>query len=300
MTLHVLGMNAADPKFKGKKLKPKTLHEYRAYAKPGGPLDHAFGGMDPFKVEQDDIAQYLEYNADPPEGAKIEARPVIANREKAFFSTCFRTARRKGWLPKKANPCAGVERNTERPATALPTNKQVRETLAVLRPYHRDLLRMIEITGQRPTDIRTIEWSFVVEEPSEEDIEEGKGPRIEFVADKTETTTGRKVNIKLTAEVREILARRRAYIDEYMRKKTKRRKVEVERPKYVFVNMRGQLISQSWIGAVLREKGAGFTSQQLRPKAHTAGKKKGRDMTGHTGGMDRTYTRDIDITPLDE
>ena len=253
--------------------------------------------------------QYLSAMRVPPDGASWKERPVAANREKAFLATCYRVGLTENWLDDMPNPCAGVKRNRERGATALPRNSQVRKVLEQLREYHRDLLRLIEITGARPSDLRLLEWSEVHETASAEDIEDGLGPRIEYLEDKTSETTGKTTAIHWSPGVDEIIQRAKARRDMLVNRATEvksstgrvMRTRAAQDPKYVFVNFRGQPISQGWIGKILREKKAGFTSQQLRPKAHTAGKAdqdNPRNMLGHTGGMDRRYTRRNWVTPL--
>lgn len=81
---------------------------------------------------------------------------VRANREKALFSHIWNYARRKG-LTKLPNPCAGIKGFGEDGRDALPDEVLVGRVLAEADQPLAFAMRLADIIGQRPADVRRIQ-----------------------------------------------------------------------------------------------------------------------------------------------
>jgi integrase len=137
----------------------RTLDDYTGYAADDGPLMAAFGKRFPEKIEPHMVQGYLAFNANlkPP-------RPVPANREKAFLSSCLSWMIREGKVPPtvlKVNPCmraSGVRRNPESKRERYVTHEEYR---AVYDAGNRAVRLAMELeyrTLQRP-EVDIIGWT---------------------------------------------------------------------------------------------------------------------------------------------
>jgi integrase len=140
-------------------LSQRTLDDYTGYAAEDGPLIAAFGKRFPDKIEPVMVQAYLKFNANlkPP-------RPVPANRERAFLSSCLSWMIREGKLPAAAlsvNPCmraSGVRRNAESQRERYVTHEEYR---AVYEAGNRAVRLAMELeyrTLQRP-QVDIIGWT---------------------------------------------------------------------------------------------------------------------------------------------
>ena len=107
----------------------RTLDDYTGYAADDGPLVAAFGKIFPEQITPHMVQAYLAYNAQlsPP-------RPVPANRERAFLSSCLSWLLREGKVPGlTVNPCmraSGVQRNPETQRDRYVTDEEYRAVYA--------------------------------------------------------------------------------------------------------------------------------------------------------------------------
>jgi len=142
-----------------KTMSQRTLDDYTGYAADDGPLVAAFGKRFPEKIEPNMVQGYLAFNAKlkPP-------RPVPANRERAFLSSCLSWMIREGKVPAtvlSVNPCmraSGVRRNPEKQRERYVTNAEYR---AVYEAGNRAVRLAMELeyrTLQRP-EVDIIGWT---------------------------------------------------------------------------------------------------------------------------------------------
>ena len=155
------GMFLADCKLRvaAGTLSQRTLDDYTGYAADDGPLVAAFGKRFPEKIEPTMVNGYLKFNANlkPP-------RPVPANRERAFLSSCLSWMIREGKLPAGVmvvNPCmraSGVRRNPESKRERYVTHDEYR---AVYTAGNRSVRLAMELeyrTLQRP-EVDILAWT---------------------------------------------------------------------------------------------------------------------------------------------
>jgi integrase len=175
-------------------MSPRTLADYEGYAADDGPLVAAFGKRYPEQVTPDMVQAYLEFNAklSPP-------RPVPANRERAFLSSCISWLLRTGKVPGlMVNPCmrsSGVQRNPERKRERYVTHE---EYLAVFEAGNRAVRLAMELvyrTLQRP-EIDLLKWT-----PANVRNKDG-GKVLSFVQSKSK----RRVDIALEGRLGEVVA----------------------------------------------------------------------------------------------
>lgn len=142
---------------KAKAMSQRTLDDYTGYAAEDGPLVAAFGKRFPESIKPADVQAYLDANAklDPP-------RPVPANRERAFLSSCLSWLIRTERVPTMlVNPCmraSGVRRNPERQRERYVTHA---EYLAVYDAGNRAVKLAMELvyrTLQRP-EVDVLAWT---------------------------------------------------------------------------------------------------------------------------------------------
>jgi integrase len=171
----------------------RTLADYEGYAADDGPLVAAFGKRYPEQITPDMVQAYLEFNASlsPP-------RPVPANRERAFLSSCISWLLRTGKVPGlKVNPCmrsSGVQRNPERKRERYVTNE---EYLAVYEAGNRAVRLAMELvyrTLQRP-EIDVLAWTAA-------DVRKKDGGKVLHVR---QHKTGRVLDIALEGALGELV-----------------------------------------------------------------------------------------------
>jgi integrase len=138
-------------------LSQRTLDDYSGYAADDGPLVAAFGKRFPDKIEPHMVQAYLAFNArlDPP-------RPVPANRERAFLSSCLSWMIREGKVPGLAvNPCmraSGVRRNPESQRERYVTHEEYRAVYDAGNRAVRLAMELVYRTLQRP-EVDVLGWT---------------------------------------------------------------------------------------------------------------------------------------------
>lgn len=142
-----------------KALSQRTLDDYTGYAADDGPLVAAFGKRFPERIEPNMINGYLKFNANlnPP-------RPVPANRERAFLSSCLSWMIREGKVPAavlSVNPCmraSGVRRNPESQRERYVTHAEYRAVYDAGNRAVRLAMELVYRTLQRP-QVDIIGWT---------------------------------------------------------------------------------------------------------------------------------------------
>lgn len=124
-----------------------TRREYTRYARA---IRTAFGDQRLEALTSSDVAQYLRRRS-----AKVEA-----NHEMAMPSSIYSEAMAQGWCD--VNPCRGVRRNPEKPATIIPSATEIQKLKLAAAAQMRCMLEMELTTGARKDDllaIRLADWS---------------------------------------------------------------------------------------------------------------------------------------------
>jgi integrase len=174
-------------------MSPRTLADYEGYAADDGPLVAAFGKRYPEQITPDMVQAYLEFNAN-----LSPSRPVPANRERAFLSSCISWLLRTGKVPGLlVNPCmraSGVIRNTERKRERYVTDGEYLAVFAVANSMVRLAMELVYRTLQRP-EIDVLAWT-----PANVRTKEGQQV-LRFVQSKTKRT----VDIALEGRLGELV-----------------------------------------------------------------------------------------------
>ena len=233
------------------------------------------------------VASYLQKR-------KEAGAPIVANRERAAWSTVNEWAMRKGWLT--SNPCRGVRRNKERPSKVYVEHAPLVSTLdraATEAPELYPLLGVAYLLGIRQTDLRLAEES------------QDAGDFLNLI----ESKTGKVNEHPITPTVRELFtkaaehkaavaahydaaAEKLARLSQHRRAEAARKRAaEVRANPHIFVSARGRTWTASGLGSALQRFDAPFTMKQLRGKAETDGGAQGKNILGHTGQMRETYTK---------
>ena len=179
---------------KANNLSQRTLDDYTGYAADDGPLVAAFGTAFPDRITPAMVQAYLKANAqlDPP-------RPVPANRERAFLSSCLSWMIREGKVPGLVvNPCmraSGVQRNPESKRERYVTHAEYRATYAAGNRAVRLAMELVYRTLQRP-EVDVLAWT-----PSNVRSKDG-GKVLHF----RQSKTGRLVDIALVGELGALVA----------------------------------------------------------------------------------------------
>lgn len=135
----------------------RTLDDYTGYAAEDGPLVAAFGKRFPEQILPAMVQAYLNTNAkmDPP-------RPVPANRERAFLSSCLSWLIREGKVAElKVNPCmraSGVQRNPESQRERYVTHEEYRAVYEAGNRAVRLAMELVYRTLQRP-EVDLLAWT---------------------------------------------------------------------------------------------------------------------------------------------
>lgn len=119
---------------------------------------------------------------------------VRANRAKALVSHMWNWAREEG-ITKLPNPCTGVKRFTEKGRDTAPDADMVRKVLAVADVPLQFAMRLADLIGQRPSDVRKIR---------ESDIQDG-------LLHVRQGKTKAKLRIELVGGLAELIEEIRAY-----------------------------------------------------------------------------------------
>lgn len=121
-------------------------------------------------VEPQHIRQFMRWRAEQARGAAVERAvkqgkaasdvpdshgQVRANRAKAVLSHMWNWARGEG-ITKLPNPCAGIHRFKEQGRDTAPDSEMVARVLAVADLPLQFAMRLAELIGQRPSDVRKL------------------------------------------------------------------------------------------------------------------------------------------------
>lgn len=146
----------------------RTKQDYLRYSKN---ILQIFGRMQAMEVKPPHIARYL----------RIERKdaPVQANREIAFFASCFQEGIEQGLV--ELNPCRQVRRNKEKPRNRLPLSAEIDSFLEVAkrRGAGSELIgimgRFTAITGRRRAEFLNLTKDQVTDEGIYLDFAKDKG-----------------------------------------------------------------------------------------------------------------------------
>lgn len=175
-------------------LSQRTLDDYTGYADDAGALVAAFGKHFPERITPQMVQAYLDMNAklDPP-------RPVPANRERAFLSSCLSWMIREGKVPGLVvNPCmraSGVKRNRESKRERYVTHEEYRAVYEAGNRTVRLAMELVYRTLQRP-EVDVLAWT-----PANIRSKDG-GKVLRFVQSKT----GRPIDIALVGALGALVA----------------------------------------------------------------------------------------------
>lgn len=138
-------------------LSQRTLDDYTGYADDDGPLAAAFGKRFPDQIEPHMVQGYLAFNA-----RLVPPRPVPANRERAFLSSCLSWMIREGKAPGLVvNPCmraSGVRRNPESKRERYVTHTEYRAVYDAGNRAVRLAMELVYRTLQRP-EVDVLAWT---------------------------------------------------------------------------------------------------------------------------------------------
>lgn len=115
-------------------------------------LTEVFGAMNAANLQPHHIARYLEQHPSP----------VTANREIAVLSVAYRKAMRIGMV--NTNPCAGVEKNKEKPRDRYVTDEEFLAVKSLCDPWLQAVMDLAYITGMRLGDLLTLEHRQIDED----------------------------------------------------------------------------------------------------------------------------------------
>lgn len=180
----------------------RTLDDYTGYADEDGPLVASFGKAFPEQITPGMVQAYLEANAklDPP-------RPVPANRERAFLSSCLSWMIRSTKVPGMVvNPCmraSGVKRNRETQRERYVTHEEYRAVYDAGNRAVKLAMELVYRTLQRPEDVIT--WT-----PRNITERRDAGGKVVRILRNQQGKTGAKVDIEITPEIDAILVRLKA------------------------------------------------------------------------------------------
>lgn len=201
----------------------RTKDDYLRHSKH---ILRIFGRMQAADVKPPHIARYL----------RIERKdaPVQANREIAFFASCYQEGIEQGLV--ESNPCREVRRNKEKPRNRLPSDTDIKTFMAVAkrRGAGSELIgimgRFTALTGRRRAEFLTLMHSQVSD----------KGITLEFAKDKADEAK-RKGFIPWTPALRQVFEDA---------KSIKRPGEAPPASVYVFPNRRGQAYTEQGFKAM--------------------------------------------------
>ncbi len=155
-------------------------------------------------VEPQHIRQFMRWRADQARNAAVERAKgkgqdasgipatfgqVRANRAKAVLSHMWNWARGEG-ITKMPNPCTGIHRFKEKGRETAPDGDMVARVLAVADLPLQFAMRLAELIGQRPADVRKL---------TEMDVKDG-------VLHVRQGKTAARLRIEITGELQRLMA----------------------------------------------------------------------------------------------
>lgn len=139
--------------------KPSTVRHYRAA------LDsHILPALGAVPVRQVDTPDVVKLHA------ALGATPYLANRVVAALSAFCSWCEKKDLRQKRSNPCVGIERYPEQGHRRYLSGDEYARLGQAIRDAERDetvspgaltAIRLMLLTGCRPSEILTLQWSFV-------------------------------------------------------------------------------------------------------------------------------------------
>jgi integrase len=194
---------------------------------------------------------------------KRKSAPFAANLEKALLSHVFKMAREWGYTA-KPNPCAGVSGHKVKAREVYVEDAAYNAVLEVADVATRDLMELIYLTGQRPSDVLKM---------AETDIQDG-------LLLLQQNKTGKKLRIAVTGELLAVIERIQ-----------KRKAGHAIRSLKLVVSEKGEPLTLSTMQdrfAIAKKKaGQEFQLRDLRAKALTdkdaeKGSREAQRLGGHT------------------
>jgi integrase len=180
---------------------PATITKYRKMSKL---IRTKLGPMKVNEIRHADVARFLDEN--------FGDRPFSANAYKSLLSTLFKWAVRRGM--RETNPTRELEEAKEPRRTRYINDEELRWIVQEAPPMIACLVQLAAITGQRIGDLLTLEWSAVSDQtvllPEFESLGELGAVGLVFYPAKTRKTTGKKVPVRLTPQLHEVLMKVRA------------------------------------------------------------------------------------------
>ena len=211
------------------------------------------GHLPPDALTGSHVAMYLEER-------KKQGGAIAGNRERAALSSACNYAMRRGWMD--SNPCHGVRRNKERPASRYVEHDELVAVLDRAPPPLFRLMAVAYLTGARQTELRSLRKSAV------------RKQGLVY----TESKTGKEKTVEWSPTLEKLIGEALA----------------TSTTEYVFASARGKAWSVWGLQSAMRRLRAPFRFRELRPKAETD-----RPGTlGHTGQMQRVYTRRMRVRPV--
>ncbi len=236
-------------------------------------------------INQAHVASYLQKR-------KEAGAPIVANRERAAWSTCNEWAMRKGWL--LTNPCRGVRRNKERPSKKYVEHGELVTALdraSSEQPALYPLMGVAYLLGIRQTDLRLVLLEQLVGD--ELQITESKGGKVNAhaITPTVRTLLDAAIAHKAAVAARyDAAAEKLERLSQHRRAESRRKRAaEVRADPHLFVSARGRPWTESGLGSALQRFDLPFAFRQLRGKAETDGN--GKRITGHEGQMRQVYTK---------
>lgn len=218
-------------------------------------LNAVFGKMSLHKITPPHIAQYLE----------ISSRKVSANREISLMSSIFSKGIR--WGHCKENPCAGVEKNKEKPRDRYITDDELSLLCKFSNATIKNIIQLAYLTGMRRQDILSIK-------------KEKKDDHASYLSNDAIYIVQKKTNKKQKFLLNESLS---SVIESALKESN-------ERSEYLFTNNKGEPFTKSgfrsaWVRLIDKVKIKGINFHDIRAKSATDAKMQGLDyqkLLGHT------------------
>ena len=162
-------------------LTPRTRRDYRRHLKV---LREHFGHMVPGSIRPKDVGRFLD----------VQKGKQHRNKQVAVLSAVMSKAVGKWYVEGcDSNPCSNVERHPSKPRTRYVTDQEFSAVRAIAPPAVQIAMDLALLLGQRQGDLLDMAWIDV------------QDTHIEL----TQSKTGKKLGIRLTPSVEEVLLRAR-------------------------------------------------------------------------------------------
>lgn len=139
--------------------KPSTVRHYRLAVE--GHISPTLGAVPVRQLDTPDVVKLH---------TALSATPYLANRVVAALSAFCTWCERQGFRPRRSNPCVGIERYAEQGHRRYLTVEEYRRLgVAIREAEQRETIspgpllaiRLLMLTGCRPSEILTLQWAFV-------------------------------------------------------------------------------------------------------------------------------------------